>query len=183
MSAVLKPRDHDRGGRSPAGRQRRGRQDNGVRSLHESWPTRSAGSSQSSSPTPAAHPATVRVLPKRSLPLWLRGLILAQQGSAVVMLTLVASVLGVYGWTVYVQQNWGRAYHQLETLQRQQQQMTAALEMLKYQTAQSIDQQGSEYQVPHPDQLIFMAPADGRPAHEPSKTLAPPPTTRPPLGY
>ncbi|TVQ24101.1 MAG: hypothetical protein EA367_01885 [Leptolyngbya sp. DLM2.Bin15] len=123
------------------------------------------------------------MLPKRSLPLWLRGLILAQQGSAVVMLALVASVLGVYGWTVYVQQSWGRAYHQLETLQRQQQQMTATLEMLKNQTAQSVDQHGSEYQLPHPDQLIFMAPSDPRPAHEPAEDLTPPPTTRPPLGY
>jgi hypothetical protein len=167
MSAVLKPQEQD--GRSPS-----------VRSLHAST-QRSRSTAPRSRASRAT--ATVQVLPTRSRPGWLQGLIWAQQGSAVLMLTVLAGLLGVYGWSVYVQQTWGRTYQKLETLQRQQQQMTATMEVLRSQAAQAIEDGQGGYHMPHPEQLIFMVPADLRPPREIPPPETTPPAPRPPLGY
>lgn len=186
MSAVLKPIDSSDQPRSlrssrnpnPSGAEPVDRSTSNVRPLHEDWPTRAP---RRRSPTSNA---TVKQLPTRSHPVWLKGLVLAQQGSAVLMLLMVGSVLAVYGWTVYVQQTWGRTYQQLETLHEEQRQMTAAIEMLKYQTAQTIDAAGSDLVTPQPDQLIFMTPAEPRSLNEDGPTTPPvAPLSHSPIGY
>jgi hypothetical protein len=185
MSAVLKPIDPSEqprslhASRNPLGADSIDRSTSNVRPLHEDWPTRTPRRRR-----PPASNTTVKQLPTRSHPAWLKGLVLAQQGSAVLMLLMVGSVLAVYGWTVYVQQTWGRTYQRLETLQEGQRQMTAAIEMLKYQTAQTVDTEGSDLVMPQPDQLIFMTPAEPRSLNEDRLTTPPvAPSSRSPIGY
>lgn len=177
MSAVLKPIHRESRQRSPH---------SGSPAADQQRPLAPAGQrrSRASARSSEQSQATVQRLPARVVPTWLRGLVLAQQGSAILMLTMLVSVLAVYGWTVYVQQNWGRLYQRLAMLQQQQRQMTAVMEMLKYQTAQAIDASATDYQVPHPEQLIFMSPAEPRSA-EPAPSAPAPPSSNPqmPLGY
>ncbi len=148
-----------------------------VRPLHEEWPMRAPRRSPVSS-------GTVKPLPARSHPVWLKALVLAQQGSAVFMLLMVGSVLTVYGWTVHVQQTWGRTYQRFETLQAEQRQMTAAIEMLKHQATQAIDAESSNWSAPRPDQLIFLTPAEPRSPNDDHSTVpGATPSFRSPMGY
>ena len=183
MSAVLKPVHSSEQARSPRSAHSdrleadANRSTANVRPLHEDWPRTPRRR------RPVAN-ATVKRLPTRSHPAWLKGLVMAQQGSAILMLLMVGSVLAVYGWTVYVQQTWGRTYQRLETLQEEQRQMTAAIEMLKYETTQALEAAGADLSAPHPDQLIFMTPAEPRSLNEDIPTEAPvAPSSRSPIGY
>lgn len=137
--------------------------------------------------TPAARPtdrSTVRSLPNpRSIPKWLRMLVLAQRGSSIVTFTLVGLTLLVYGWTVYSQELWGRQYRQLEALQRQERQLTATNEALKQNLAQQAEQPDSQLAPPNPSSIIFMPPASPRPTTAPAPTSATPLAPNRPLAY
>lgn len=136
---------------------------------------------------PAARPSdrsSVRSLPNsRSIPKWLRLLVLAQRGSSIVTFTLVGSTLLVYGWTVYAQELWGRQYRQLEALQRQERQLTATNEALKQNLAQQAEQPNSQLALPNPNSIIFMPPASPRPATAPTTVPATPLAPNRPLAY
>lgn len=136
--------------------------------------------------TPAARPAdrsTVRTLPNpRSIPKWLRLLLVAQRGSSIVTFTLVGLTLLVYGWTVYSQELWGRQYRQLEALQRQERQLTATNEALKQNLALQAEQ-SDQLAPPNPNSIIFMSPASPRPTTAPATTAATPLAPNRPLAY
>lgn len=136
--------------------------------------------------TSTAQPASrssVRALPPRSIPKWLRMLVLAQRGSSIVTFSLVGLTLLVYGWTVYAQELWGRQYRQLEALQRQERQLTATNEALKQNLAQQAEQPESQLALPNPKQMIFMPSASPRPAPAPATAPATPLAPNRPLAY
>jgi len=128
--------------------------------------------------------STVRSLPSaRSVPDWLRLLLLAQRGSAIATFTLVGFTLLVYGWTVYSQQLWSRQYRELEALQRQERQLTAANEALKQEIAQQAERSNSRLTLPNPSSNIFLQPAPSRPATPAAATSATPLAPDRPLAY
>jgi hypothetical protein len=127
---------------------------------------------------------TVQLPTSPATPLWLRVLTTAQRTSTVVTFSLVASALAVYGWTVYSQQLWGTEYQRLESLQRQERQLTAANEVLKDQLAKEAEDPASGLSMPNPTSAIFLQPApltqspaapQAAPASKPFRTV--------PLGY
>jgi hypothetical protein len=112
----------------------------------------------------------VPILPSARKPLWLLRLSLLQRCSNALILCLVAVVLGLYSGTVYSQRAWNRAYRQLESLQRQERQLTTANEVLKNKIAQQAEQPETGLSPADPTQAIFLKPAPQRPAR-PAETI------------
>lgn len=124
----------------------------------QSIPIRLATPSQRASGVPTT---TVRRLPQpKSSPSWLRLLLMLQRSSGGLALLLGASLLAVYGWTVYIQQVWGKDHHSLQVLQRQERQLSVANEILSSQLAQEAENPNSGLILPQPGDAIFLeAPA------------------------
>lgn len=115
---------------------------------------------------------------------WQRTLLWAQRGSLVASASLIALMLGVYAWTVYIQQMWSKEYRQLENLQRQERQMTAANESLKNQLAKTAENPSSGLVPPSLTNNIFLPSAPQRQLAPKSPAIAPPmPIAKKPLGY
>ena len=107
-----------------------------------------------------------------------------QRTSSAFTLALVIGLLVVYGWTVYTQQRWGRAYSRMEALQKQERQLMAANEVIKNQMAKQAETPDSGLVLPEPGNTIFLTPAPERPPVTPEVNLPPPqPIPARPLGY
>jgi hypothetical protein len=87
-----------------------------------------------------------------------------QQASVIATFALAGSALTVYGWTVYSQQVWGKEYQHLETLRRNERQLTTNKEMLKDQIAKQGNRPGAALAPQSPDKLIFLTPAPSQTA-------------------
>lgn len=98
----------------------------------------------------------------RSAPLWLLRLCYLQRRFGVVTFLLMAGMLTVYGWTAYSQQAWSQAYRKLETLQRNERQLTAASEVLKNQMARQAEQPATGLVPLNPATAIFLQSAPQR---------------------
>ncbi len=186
MTAILKPSSRALPAASraivapstPAARSRRDRQQ-----------TTSQYSAPYSSPAlssrRAGASAPVQALPvARSLPPHIKVIVMAQRTSTVVTFGLIASVLAVYSWTVYSQQLWGKEYRRLESLQRNERQLTSANESLKSQIAQQAESPEAGLVLPSSANRLFLEPA-------PQRYQSAPPATQPaassnpskPFGY
>lgn len=135
---------------------------------------------------PQIHAASaVTALPQpRPLPSWLKLLMKVQQGSTVMTLLLMGTVLAIYGWTVFTQQRWGQEYRRWGALQKHEQQLMATNEVLKNQMAQQAENPKSGFVAPDPSSMIFLAPAAPRPAVQPDiEAYTPEPIPNKPLGY
>lgn len=110
-----------------------------------------------------------------SAPLWLLRLCYLQRRSCVVTCVLVAAMLTVYAWTVYSQQRWSQAYRKLETLQRQERQLTTTSEVLKNEMALEAEQPAMGLMPSAPASTFFVVPAPQRNARAAESVL---PTTK-----
>ena len=127
----------------------------------------------------------VQTLPRpQTNPSWLKLLLVLQRTSSAFTFLLVVGLLVVYGWTVYTQQRWGRAYNRMEALQKQERQMMAANEVIKNQMAKQAEVPDSGLVLPEPGNTIFLTPAPQRPPVTPEVNMPPPqPIPARPLGY
>lgn len=129
-----------------------------------------------------------QILPQtKSMPVWLVWLLSWQRFSSAIMFLLVGGTLAVYGGTVYTQQLWSKEYRKLETLQRQERQLTAAGEVLKNKLADQAEQPGTGMVAPTPSHTLFLEPTPQAAATTeatPPSTPASEPTLSPtPMGY
>ena len=133
----------------------------------------------------AAQSDVVQTLPRpQTTPSWLKLLLVLQRTSSAFTFFLVIGLMVVYGWTVYTQQRWGRAYSRMETLQKQERQIMAANEVIKNQMAKQAETPDSGLVLPEPGNTIFLTPAPQRPSVTPEVNLPPPqPIPARPLGY
>lgn len=121
---------------------------------------------------------------KQSLPLWLRGLLFLQRGSNLVSFCLIGATLALYAWTVYSQQLWSQEYRKLETLQRNERQLTATSEVIKNQLARQAERPDTGLAAPNPANMLFISPAPQRPSKvAPAVNSDPKPAPNMPLGY
>ena len=134
--------------------------------------------------TPLPTRATVRELkPQPSqLPLWLRQLIVLQRGSTIAVVIMGGLTLLAYSWTVHSQRSWSRAYSQLATLRQDEPQLTRANEVLKEHLAQEAEALHSGLIEPNPAHMLYLEPAELRPAREVPPAPAPAQDNAP-LGY
>lgn len=114
-------------------------------------------------------------------PPWLKRLVALQRGSSAIGFGLVCATLAVYGNTVYSQQKWDSATHQLNNLHRDERQLDLMTEALKHQIAQQTEQPGTGLIPQQPANFLVVPAAALRPA-------PPSPASRPayfsaPKGY
>lgn len=135
-------------------------------------------------PPPNSNPVVRRLPASQALPLWLRRLVQLQRSSLIVAIVLVTLALVVYGSTVYTQQLWSKEYHNLQSMERNERQMTMTGEVLKNQLAQQAERPASGLIPRTPAGMIAVPSAPQRPA-TPSNASSPPVTPTPdaPLGY
>ncbi|AMW26972.1 MULTISPECIES: hypothetical protein [Arthrospira] len=132
----------------------------------------------------------VEVLPRRQeLPLWLKGLITVKQISSVAACVLMGGAMTFYGLKVYGESRWTGEYPRLEHLRQQEQQLRLAKEILKHTIVESAQDPDAGLEIPTPDNIIYVQPAEPRPAtgRELSSIVNPPwsspPQTNQPLAY
>ncbi|BAY23270.1 hypothetical protein NIES2100_30340 [Calothrix sp. NIES-2100] len=121
-----------------------------------------------------------------TLPVWLLRFYACHRYSSCVAFLLVATTLVVYGWTVYSQELWSQGYRRLQTLQRQERQLTTTNAALTNKMAQEAEQPAAGLALPTPSRTIFLPPAAHSPNSTPTQTTPNQETQAPissPLGY
>ena len=79
--------------------------------------------------------------------------------SSALAVALVALTLLSYGASVYVSRQLSQASQQLNRLQRSEQQLTTANEVLKNHLAQQVEVEAMGFQPPQPGSVIFLKPS------------------------
>ncbi|MBE9196886.1 hypothetical protein IQ219_16595 [Synechocystis sp. LEGE 06083] len=121
----------------------------------------------------ASQPTPLITSPRESLPTSLQVLLRFQQATSCLTLGVVATVLGIYGWTVYTPTLWSKEYQQLKALQQTERQLITNTEAIKHQLAQEADQPSSGLVKANPNQNIFLpAQASAPPASPDHATVA-----------
>lgn len=86
-----------------------------------------------------------------------------QRWSLVGCLSLGLGTLGLYGFTVMQQHQWGTSYDRLEYLRRQELRLIAANAVLRNQILQQVERPQSGLIPAHSSDLVFLKPAAPRP--------------------
>lgn len=95
---------------------------------------------------------------RTTLPSNLKSLSLLQKGSFGLAIASMSVSIGLYMSTVQIPKLWSQEYQQLENLQRQERQLIAINETIKYQTAKEAAQD-DRLSVSEPESAIFLTPA------------------------
>lgn len=118
------------------------------------------------------------------MPGWLRSLLLVQRTSDLVAFLLCFATIMLYSWTVYTQQQWTKAFRQLETLQRNERHLTTANAVMKDHLAQEAENPGTGLVNPSQNNTILLPPTQER---KPKKVNTQTPQSesvgKTPLGY
>lgn len=105
-----------------------------------------------------------------NLPSSLQVLSLIQKGSFSLALISMAASIGLYASTVQIPKLWSQEYQNLENLQRQERQLIAINETIKYQIAQEAGKNDS-LSVSTPESAVFVSPAKVRIKTIPEQTI------------
>jgi hypothetical protein len=132
--------------------------------------SRSRSSKEESSVTNKNKNSRLPVMPSNeSGPVWLLRLQVLNRHSSVLAFLMVATMLVVYGWTVYSQQLWSQSSKRLQSLQRQERQLMATDAAFKEQMAKEAQKAPNGLVSPTPGNMIFLPPsAPGSPNQVPS---------------
>ncbi|MGF1590072.1 MAG: hypothetical protein ACFCU7_12655 [Pleurocapsa sp.] len=93
-----------------------------------------------------------------SLPSNLNTLLLLQKSSFGIAIASMTASIGLYISAVHIPKVWSQEYQHLESLQRQERQLIAINETLKYQIAQEASQD-NRLAVSSPESAVFIPPA------------------------
>jgi hypothetical protein len=120
-----------------------------------------------------------------TMPRWLLRLCSLQRYTSVLSFLLVVATLIAYGWTVYSQQLWSQSFRKLQSLQRDERQLTITNNALKSKIAAEAEKPSAGLVSPSPASQLFLqkAPDDSKP--EASTLVNPVPKTQNsiPIGY
>ncbi|HBE20503.1 MAG TPA: hypothetical protein DEG17_14160 [Cyanobacteria bacterium UBA11149] len=121
---------------------------------------------------------------REMMPSWLRSLLLVQRTSDLIAFLLCFTTLILYSWTVYTQQQWTKAFRQLETLQRNERQLTTANAVMKDKLAQEAENPGTGLVNPSQNNTILLPPTQERKIKKDNtQTPQSDPVGKTPLGY
>ncbi len=110
-------------------------------------------------PGPRVAASVLKVMPDRQWqPLWLRSIRRVERASSAAVVLLLGGALTLYGLTVYSEQRWSQEYQKLETLRLQEQQLSAASEVLKNQLATEAQNPETGLAPQKPADTIFLSP-------------------------
>ncbi len=119
---------------------------------------------RTSRPNQSKNQQNLKIMPSpQIMPWWLRSLQKIEQPTSGITFLVIVVTLTMYSWTVYSQRLWSQEYQKLESLQRQERQLSTASELLKKQMAQEAENPHSGLVPQKPDHLVFLAPAPPRP--------------------
>jgi hypothetical protein len=104
-------------------------------------------------------------------PVWLMRLQILNRHSSVLAFLMVATMLVVYGWTVYSQQLWSQSSKRLQSLQRQERQLMATDAALKEEMAKEAQKAPNGLVSPTPGNMIFLPPSASGSANQIPSTL------------
>lgn len=132
--------------------------------------------------------AKLRIRPlSETAPIWMQWLISSQRYTSAIAFILMGATLSTYGAIVYSQQLWNQEYQKLQSLQRQEHEITTAGELLKNQLAETAITQNQGLVAPTPENNLFLEAAPQRQATKKSnssvKSAPTPKPTPTPLGY
>ena len=127
-------------------------------------------SSASDSITPAVFSRSVSSLGKPKLPFGLKLLNRIQHGSTVVTSVLITGALVLYGSSVYVDRSANRTMSELNRLQSDSQQLTAANEAIKQSMAEQAMSEGSGLEPYEAGDVLFVSPQPMRAEKEGAKS-------------
>ena len=111
------------------------------------------------------------------LPQNLQLLSLLQKGSFGLALVSLAASMGLYISTVKIPELWSQEYRNLENLQRQERELTAINEKIKYQIAHEASKD-NRLSISKPESAIFIPPAKTKLKHDLENSLKHPPTAK-----
>jgi len=94
-----------------------------------------------------------------TLPRNLKVLSLLQKGSFGLAIASMTASIGLYISTVHIPKLWSQEYQHLENLQRQERQLVAINETIKYQIAQEAGQD-DRLAISKPESAVFINPAE-----------------------
>jgi hypothetical protein len=119
--------------------------------------------------------------------MWVQWLTTWQRYTSAIALILISATLSTYGAIVYSQQLWNREYQKLQSLQRQERELTTAEELLKNQLAETAVTPNQGLIPPTPENNVFLEAVPQRPAiritNSPAKSAPTPKHSSTPLGY
>jgi hypothetical protein len=104
-------------------------------------------------------------------PVWLLRLYAVYRYSSATAFLFVAATLVVYGWTVYSQELWSQAYRTLQSLQRNERQLTTTNATLTSKMAEEAEQPRAGLVSPSPGNTIFLPPTSHSPNSASSTTI------------
>ncbi len=133
---------------------------------------RSRQSLPSSIQSSRQHAVVRKLSSARTTPQWLTLLVVAQRSSTAIVTLLVAAALGVYGWTVFSQQQWGAQYQRKVELEKAQRDYATANEAFKYHSGQTAESPDSGLALPGPNTNLFLQPMPLRPSPPAEKPVA-----------
>jgi hypothetical protein len=92
----------------------------------------------------------------QSIPSSVRSLLFLQKTSSAIVFILIAATLGIYAWIFYSQQLWSKEYKKLESLQKDERQLTSTNEAIKNKAAQEAEKEEFGLVPLTPDKNIFV---------------------------
>ena len=99
---------------------------------------------------------TTKLSRKKSSSAALQLLILLQKSSSLLAAVVMLTSMGIYLATVRIPQLWSQEYKHLEALQRQERNLVAMDESLKYEIAQQAEQPELEMSAIAPENVLFL---------------------------
>ncbi len=124
----------------------------------------------------------ISISPKR--PIWVSMLLKLRKFSTPIMVLLLLGSLPIYGWSVYIQQSWGKTYRELKQLRREEQELITRNEQHKYDLAQQAEQHSAGLVPQGPNNTLFLKPAPSQSQpHSVGQKIEPPAAKGLPIGY
>lgn len=106
-----------------------------------------------------------KVFIKPALPKSLKTLTILQKGSFGLAIASMTASIGLYISTVNIPKLWSQEYQHLEDLQRQERQLIAINETIKYQIAKEAAQSDG-LAISKPESAVFIVPAETKPKNQ-----------------
>lgn len=100
---------------------------------------------------------TTNISSRNALPTKLKTLLLIQKGSFGLAIASMSATISLYIYTVQIPKLWSQEYQQLENLQRQERQLIAINETIKYQIAREASKNG-QLSISESQSALFISP-------------------------
>ena len=100
---------------------------------------------------------TTNISARNTLPSKLKTLSLIQRGSFGLAIASMSATISLYIYTVQIPKLWSQEYQQLENLQRQERQLIAINETIKYQIAREASKNG-QLSISESQSALFISP-------------------------